>query len=217
MTGRAGTRPFGRALLALAAAWAVGCAHSPDPMRYRLTNSGTHWDVVREDRVLEDLLPRYPEFFQVLLDPARTDLPPLRQLRDDLERQPADRRNFDALNALAIGYFELNYRSELFRGSGGLAFLSGGVRSAHLLAVPWRAYGEVSEPGLRDAILDFFEDAGTGEKLAAAATASRLAGIVGSLARKEGDPVRRHRIDALAARLAPPSEETARPAGGDPP
>ena len=83
-------------------------------MQYRLrrgqtlANSGTHWDVVRQDRVLDDLRPRYPDFFEVVLDPERSDEPPVLPLRDDLEHRPVDRRNFDTLNALAIGYFELN-------------------------------------------------------------------------------------------------------------
>jgi hypothetical protein len=157
--------------------------------------------------VLDDLLPRYPDYFSVVLDPARSDEPPLRVLRDDLERRPSDRRNFDALNALAIGYFELNYRSEASRAGSGIGFLSGGLRSARLLAVPWRAYGEVDDPQLRDAILDFYEDAGTGDKLGASATAGRLTRIVGSLAAKEQDGARRQRIEILAARLERASTE----------
>lgn len=177
------------------------CAHAGDPLRYRLAESGTHWDRVGSDRVLEDLRPRYPEYFAVVLDPARSDEPPVRTLRDDLERRPVDRRNYDALNALAIGYFELNYRSETFRDEAGLGFLSGGFRTAKLLAVPWRAYGEIEDPRLRDAILDFYEDAGTSAKLGASATAGRLMGIVGSLAAKEPDHRRRRRIEALAGRI----------------
>lgn len=172
-----------------------------DPLRYRLADSGTHWDVVGRDRVLEDLRARYPDFFEVVLDPGRSDEPPVLRLRDDLERQPVDRRNFDALNTIAIGYFELNYRSESSRDGDGFRFLSGAYRSAHLLAIPWRAYGEVDDPRLRDAILDFYEDAGTGSKLGAQATAGRLGDIVGSLAAKESDADRRRRIEDLAARL----------------
>jgi len=188
--------------LLLVSACAGPGAGPGDALRYRLANSGTHWDIVDGDRVLADLRPRYPEFFAVVLDPARSDEPPVLRLRDDLEHVPVDRRNFDALNALAIGYFELNYRSESARDDGGIGFLTGGFRSAHLLAIPWRAYGETADPRLRDAILDFYEDAGTGAKLGAAATAGRLVRIVGSLAAKEPDPDRRARIEALAARLA---------------
>jgi len=177
------------------------CAQPTSPLRYRLAESGTHWDVVGADRVLDDLLPRYPEFFDVVLDPTRSDEPPVRTLRDDLERRPADRRNFDALNALAIGYYELNYRSEVARDDSSVGFLTGAYRASHLLAIPWRAYGEVEDPALRDAILDFYEDAGTSEKLGAAATAGRLARIVSSLAPKEADAARHQRIVALAAQL----------------
>ncbi len=179
----------------------TACAQRGDALRYRLANSGTHWDVVGRDRVLDDLRPRYPDYFEVVLDPGRSDEPPVRHLRDDLEHRPVDRRNFDALNALAIGYFELNHRSESSRDEAGLAFLTGGFRSAHLLAVPWRAYGEIEDPRLRDAILDFYEDAGTGTKLGASATAGRLVRIVGSLAAKEPDDGRRQRIEILTARL----------------
>lgn len=190
-----------RAAALAALALLSGCAPTADPMRYRLARSGTHWDVVDGDPVVEDLLPRYPDYFAVLLDPARTHEPPVRALRDDLEHRPVDRRNFDALNALAIGYFELNHRSEASRGGAGLGFLSDGFRSTHLLAVPWRAYGEIDDPRLRDAILDFYEDAGTGGKLGAAATAGRLTRVVASLAAKEPDAERRRRIEALVARL----------------
>ena len=185
----------------LALSLLAACAAPGSASRYRLADSGTHWDVVRGDRVLDELLPRYPDFFAVVLDPARSEEPPVLQLREELEHRPVDRRNFDALNALAIGYFELNYRSEAARDDAGVGFLTGGFRSAHLLAIPWRAYGEIEDPRLRDAILDFYEDAGTGAKLGAAATAGHLVRIVGSLAAKEPDPDRTARIEALTARL----------------
>jgi hypothetical protein len=191
----------------------LGCATTapPDPARYRLAQSGTHWNLVREDAVFEDLRPAYPEFFEVILDPAQVHLPDLRPLRDDLERIPVGRRNFDALNALAIGYFETNYRAEVGRGEG-LGYLALSQRAAKLLAVPWRAYGETGDGKLRDAIIDFFEDAGTGEKLHASDTAPRLTRIVASLERKEQDPNRRIRIRELALRIeaasSPSLEET---------
>jgi len=175
----------------------------PDPnSRYRLAGSGSHWDVVGDDHVLDDLLPRYPEYFAVLLEPARSDEPDVRKLRRDLEFQPADRRNYDALNALAIGYFEMNYRGEAAREMGDVGFLTSGMRAAKLAAVPWRAYGIVAEPELRSAILDFFEDVSTGEKLGSARTRTRMARVVASLARKEHDPQRLARIKALSERLA---------------
>jgi hypothetical protein len=110
-----------------------------------------------------------------------------------------DRRNFDALNSVAVAYFELNYRAEADRGGG--SYLGASFRTAHLLAVPWRAYSEIEDPALRDAILDFFEDAGSGEKLGTASTTSRLASIVASLEQKEPDPARRERIQRLTASL----------------
>ncbi len=198
MSGRNAIRVARLAVLALLCA----CAQRGDPLHYRLADSGPRWEVVGHDRVLDDLRPRYPDFFEVVLDPERSDEPPVLPLRDDLEHRPVDRRNFDALNALAIGYFELNHRSESSRDGAGVAFLTGGFRSAHLLAVPWRAYGEIEDPRLRDAILDFYEDAGTGSKLGASATAGRLVRIVGSLASKEPDDGRRQRIETLSAHLA---------------
>jgi hypothetical protein len=177
-----------------------GAGNEPIVDRYRLAHSGSHWDVVGSDRVFDDLHPRYTEFFALILDPAKTGEPDVRPLRDDLEHTPVDRRNFDALNAIAIAYFETNYRAEAGRGEG-LAYLGLSQRAAKLLALPWRAYAETDSSALRDAILDFFEDAGSGEKLHSAATAPRLARIVESLEKKEDDPARRERIRALTAAL----------------
>jgi hypothetical protein len=179
-------------------ACAIGCATPPDPLRYRLADSGSHWDVAGDDRVFEDLEPRYAAFFDVVLDPENSQMPDILPVRDDLERTPVDRRNYDALNAIAIAYFEINYRAEQDRGA--LAYLGLSQNAAKLLAVPWRAYGETEDPRLRSAILDFFDDAGRGEKLRSAATAPRIARIVASLARKETDPERLARIDRLAQR-----------------
>ncbi|MFQ5418651.1 MAG: hypothetical protein ACE5FL_16610 [Myxococcota bacterium] len=194
-------------MLPLLCAFAAACANAAGADRYRLADSGSHWDVAGDDRVLEAIRPRYSEFFAVILDPSKARMPDLRALRSDLEHQPVDRRNFDALNALAIAYFESNYRAEASRGDG-LVYLALSQRSAKLLAVPWRAYGETDDDGLRDAILDFFEDAGTGEKLFAADTAPRLERIVASLERRENDEARRRRIRSLAAALRPPPEAT---------
>lgn len=177
----------------------LACASSGDPMSYRLAGTGSHWADTGDRAVVAELRERYPDFFEVVLDPARTGDPDLRPIRDDLERAPVDRRNYDALNALAIAYFELNYRAESDRG--GSSYLGNSFRTAHLLAVPWRAYGEIDVPDLRNAILDFYEDAGSGEKLGTAGTAPRLARIVADLERKEDDPARRARIRGLAASL----------------
>jgi hypothetical protein len=183
-------------LLTLAVA---SCAAPRNAERYRLSASGEYWDVVGEDRVFEDVEHRYPEFFAVVLDPSRTHDPDLRPLRNDLERKPVDRRNYDALNAVAIGYFELNYRAQA--DPGGARYLADSLRAAQLLAVPWRAYGEIDDGALRDAILDFFQDAASGEKLETRGTAGRLGRVVESLAHKESDPTRRARIEAMAARI----------------
>jgi hypothetical protein len=168
----------------------VVCTASP--ARYRLAGSGIHWDIVGDDRVVEDLLPRYPEFFEVVLDPNDSSEPDLRPLRDHLEQPQVDRRNFDALNAIAVAYFELNYRAESDRGGG--RYFADSFRAAKLLAAPWRAYGGTRDPLLRDAILDFFEDAATGEKLRARDTAPRVGSIAESLEAKESEPNRRARI-----------------------
>jgi hypothetical protein len=195
------------AFLAALGLLAISCAGAPtppaaNPMRYRLSHSGTYWDVVGTDRVLDDLRPRYPAFFDVVLDPAYTEDADLRPLRRDLEHVPVDRRNYDALNAIAIAYFELNYRAEALRDRADMAFLGSSIRVAHLVAIPWRAYGEIHDSRLRDAILDFFEDVSEGEKLGSAATRGRLARVVASLEKKEADPARRARIREIAAHLA---------------
>jgi hypothetical protein len=186
----------------LAVICCIGCARpvSTNPSRYRLMESGDHWDVSGHDHVFDDLRPRYPEFFEVILDPTKARVPNLIVLRDDLERSPVSRRNFDALNSIAIAYYETNYRAEAGRGDG-LVYLALSQRSAKLLAVPWRAYGEIDEPALRSAILDFFEDAGSGQKLNSESTAPRLVRIVGSLQKKEQDPARLARIQALTRAL----------------
>jgi len=190
------------ALLALVGL--VGCATPPTnggPEHYRLTESGEQWNVAGDDRVLEDLHRRYPEFLGHVLDPMQRGDFDLRSIRRDLEHVPVDRRNFDALNAIAISYFELNHRAEA--DPGGPGYFDDSFRAAKLLALPWKAYGLVDDPDLRDAILDFFEDAGTGGKLDTASTAPRLARIVESLESKETDAVRLARIRSLSDRLDP--------------
>jgi len=178
----------------------LGCASEGDVMRYRLLDTGSHWADASGGTVVADLRERYPEFFEVVLDPGDTRDPDMRPIRRDLEHGPVDRRNFDALNAVAIAYFELNYRAEAARG--GDFYFGNSFRAAHIVAVPWRAYSEVSDPRLRDAMLDFFEDAASGEKLGTASTASRLARIVASLEEKESDPARKARIARLAGQIA---------------
>jgi hypothetical protein len=186
------------AALYLCAGW-VACASPGDPMDYRLAGVGSHWADASGGRLVAELRGVYPDYFDRVLDPSDTRDLDLRPLRGDLEQEPVDRRNFDALNAIAIGYFEINYRAET--AVEGSFYLGNSFRAAHLLAVPWRAYGEVRDPRLRESILDFFEDAGSGDKLGSASTAPRLARIVASLEPKENDPARRARIERLARRL----------------
>ncbi|MBW2245392.1 MAG: hypothetical protein JRH01_25775 [Deltaproteobacteria bacterium] len=182
---------------------AAGCASPPplDPMKYRLADTGSGWEVAGADRVLEDLAPRYPDFFEVVLDRSHSEDPPTGDLRDDLEKQPVDRSNYDALNAIAIGYYEMNHRGELARESGDVAFISAGFRAAKLVAVPWRAYMEIEDLALRTAIVEFFEDVATGEKQDSARTMGRLAKIVESLEPKEDDLALRTRLEQLTERL----------------
>jgi hypothetical protein len=170
-------------------------------MRYRLAASDGSWPREPHDPAARDIMERYPAYFEAILDPARSDEPPLRDLRDDLEARPVDRHNYDALNAVAIGYFEMNWRGEQARATGDIAFLSAGFRSAHLAAIPWRAYEGIDDPALRDAILDFFDDVSRGEKQGSARTRGRLADVVGSLEAKETDPARRARIAEIEGRM----------------
>jgi hypothetical protein len=150
--------------------------------------------------VLDDLRPRYAELFEIVLDAKSREDPDLKALRDDLERLPVDRRNYDALNAAAIAYFELNARAEKSRG--GEHYLADSFRAAKVVAVPWRAYSEIEDGPLRDAILDFFEDVASGEKRGSRRTAARLSKLVDSFEKSETDAARLERIRAISARLA---------------
>ncbi len=92
-------------------------------------------------------------------------------------------------------------RAEGLRGSGQSSYLGSSFAVARLVAVPWRAYREIADPMLREAILDFFWDTATGGNAQSAGTASRLASIVSSLEEHEPDRGRRTRIREIAARL----------------
>ncbi len=183
----------------LACGWMPGAA--PETERYRLTDSGADWTGSGRDRVLDDLRPRYPDYFARVLDGGSGEID-LRPLRDDLERAPVDRRNYDALNAVAIGYFELNSRAEMLRDSGTSAYLGGSMQVARLVAVPWRAYREIENGALRDAILDFFADAASGAKPGSSSTNARLVLVVESLEKQETDAERQARIRAIVESLA---------------
>jgi len=77
--------------------------------------------------------------------------------------------------------------------------MSAGFRAAKIVAVPWRAYMEIDDGPLRNAILDFFEDVSTGSKRDSSRTRGRLARIVESLIVKESDPDRKARLERLTA------------------
>jgi hypothetical protein len=175
----------------LLATLALACAAPAPAPRYT---------VEREWRDLDPALQeRYPAYFTVIFSDADTREPDLRPLRRDIEHTPVDGRNYQALHAAAIGYFELNYRAERQTGDG--LYLGNSFRAAHLAAVPWKAYGLVDDENLRDAILDFFDDVGSGGKAGTSKTAYRLATTVESLEKKESDPARRDRIRRIGAEL----------------
>jgi hypothetical protein len=170
---------------------------APNGLGYRLMDSGSHWEVADGKHLLDDLKQRYRDFFELIFDPVTNRVPELKDLRADLEHQPCDRRNFDALNAIAIGFFEISYRAEAQKGSG-LHYMGQSFRAARVAAVLWRAYGETRDDRLRDAIIDFFEDAANGQKLGARTTARTLAQMVTSIQRQEKDPVRSARLRRAA-------------------
>jgi hypothetical protein len=188
-------------LTALVGAACAGPTGPTGPARYRLGDgdAGAVGHETADDAVLDDLRPRYPVLLHQVFEPADHGRLELRAVKRDLEHVPVDRRNFDALNAVAIAYFELDRRAEA--NPGGPGYFDDSFRAAKLLAVPWRAYGEVADPALRDAIIDFFEDAASGERRHTAATAARLGPIMASLEEKEDDPGRRARLRALAESL----------------
>jgi hypothetical protein len=198
--------PAAFASLVLACVSCAGVASDPrefDPARYRLAGGGTDWRQVGNDHVLADLQPRYSEFFAVVLDPQRSEEPDIRPIRADLERAGSGRARFDALNAVAIAYFELNARAQrsLLDPGGGAGYLSDSFRATKLLSIPWRAYRDIQDPALRDAILDFYADIAAGEKRESRETAPRILRIVASLEQKESDPDRIERIRSLTERL----------------
>jgi cellulose biosynthesis protein BcsQ len=167
---------------------------------YRLAARNPHWETAEGRRALADLEQRYPAFFELIRDPVTNRVPELKELQADLERHPTDRHSFDALNAIAIGFFEIGYRAEAQRGSG-MHYMGQSFRAARVAAVLWRAYGETRDPRLRDAIIDFFEDAASGEKLGARTTARTLAQMVASIQRQEQDPARAARLQRAAQLL----------------
>ncbi len=189
-----------RILLAVAMV-GLACGPSRPPLGYGLAGSGGAW---RDAAGLSALEQRYPEFFDVILDAQDSREPDMRPLRRDLEHAPVDRWNYAALHAVAIAYFELNWRAENTPADG--LYLGNSFRAAQLVAVPWRAYSIIQDAALRNAILDFFEDVGSGDKPGTARTAYRLASTVASLEPKETDPGRRQRIRDISSDLAAQAE-----------
>jgi cellulose biosynthesis protein BcsQ len=171
-----------------------------DGLGYRLVGSSAHWEVADGRFLLAELRERYRDFFELIFDPVTNRVPELEDLRADLEREPADRRSFDALNAIAIGFFEISYRAEAQRGSG-LHYMGQSFRAARVAAVLWRAYGQTRDGRLRDAIIDFFEDAASGQKLGARTSARALAQMAASIQRQEQDPARAARLQCAAQAL----------------
>jgi cellulose biosynthesis protein BcsQ len=172
---------------------------APESLGYRLAVRGVQ---LQEDgqRILHQLKTRYRDFFAMILDPVTNCVPDMKELQTDLERYPVDQRNFDAVNAIALGFFEISYRAEAQKGSG-MHYMGQSFRAARVAAVLWRAYGEVRDERLRDAIIDFFEDAARGEKLGARTTARTLAQMVASIERQELDPARAARLQRASLAL----------------
>lgn len=192
------------AVVAITTALTIACSPAqPNVKTYRLRNSGADWHIAGRDAVLVDLEPRYPEFFEVILDPAQMHDPPILELREDIEADGDGRERYDALNAVAIAYFELNSRAQrgLEDETAGANYFANSFRATKLLSIPWRAYADIESAGLRDAILDFYDDIARGEKRDAKTTAPRITGLVMTLEKKESEPTRLARIREMAARL----------------
>jgi len=172
---------------------------APEGQGYRLAARGVQ---LQEDgqRLLDQLKTRYRDFFAMILDPVTSCVPDMKDLQADLERHPADPRSFDAVNAIALGFFEISYRAEAQKGSG-MHYMGQSFRAARVAAVLWRAYAEVRDERLRNAIIDFFEDAARGEKLGARTTSRTLAQMVASIERQETDPARAARLQRASHAL----------------
>ncbi len=202
--GKALSFEFTRAASVWLAVLLIGaCASEPELHRYRLVGSGSAWSGGEHGTVIAELRERYPAYFEIVLDPTSPVDPDLRPLRRDLEKHPVDRANFDALNAIAIGYFEMNARTrpDSDTGEGGSTYFADSFRTAKLIAVPSRAYSEILDPSLRDAILDFFEAIAADQKPWTRAAGTHLVRILGSLEQQESDPVRKARIRQLVTQL----------------
>jgi hypothetical protein len=142
---------------------------------------------------------RYPELFAVLERGYGTEDADVRVVRADLVRDPSDASSYDALNSVAVVFFELHRRAERSRAGNGLGFLGSSFRATKVMAVPWRAYGDVKDTRLRSSIVDFFEDLLLGNKAGMRASRGRFTPTVESLLKWEDDPALRSRIESLVA------------------
>jgi hypothetical protein len=142
---------------------------------------------------------KYPEFFAVLEARYGSEDPDVRVVRADLVREPTDASSYDALNAVAVVFFELHRRAERGRGGGASGFLGASFLATKVMAVPWRSYGEVKDLRLRSSILDFYEDMLLGNKAGLRAARGRFTPTVESLLKWETDPTMRARIEGLVA------------------
>lgn len=202
--------------LGLAVALAAACASKAGVQSYRLGDTGPNGSRRAQQTVLADLREHYPAYFAVVLDPTSVLDPDLRPLERNLEKHPVDRENFDALNAVAIGYFEMYARTrpDPSTGERGSPYFADSFRTAKLIAVPSRAYGEILDPKLRDAILDFFADISEAQQPGNRRSRVGLARTVASLENKEPNPERKARIRQIVAGLG---GAQARSASGDAP
>jgi hypothetical protein len=140
----------------------------------------------------------YPDVFAVVDDPSRTEEIDPRPLRDDLTRAPVEAKNYRALWAAAVAFFELHARAERNRGRPG--YFAYSFQATKMVAIPWRPYGEISDPALRSAILAFYEDVLFGDKPGLAAVRGRYTKIVAALGEKETDPELQERIRGMLVR-----------------
>ena len=170
------------------------CNHTS---RYRLGDGTPNSD---DETLFGELEPRYREFFVAALDPAGRCEPVHETLRADLEREPVDRRCFDSLNALALAYFRMH--AARLNPESRLGSLRLSLRSAKVCAELPGVYDKTADSRLRDAILDFFEDAARRERTSPRTASRRLAPLVESLGREESDPARIARIRSLRIQLA---------------
>jgi hypothetical protein len=140
----------------------------------------------------------YPIIFRVVDDPQQTEEVDDRALRRDLSRVPVDGRNYRALYAIAVAFFELHARAERRRGEGTYFVYS--FQATKVIAIPWRLYGEIPDAKLRSVVLDFYEDVLFGDKPGLERVRGRYTRMVADLARKESDAALLARIEELVDR-----------------